>query len=151
MFPYITILVQRYFQVFLTHIYIYVNVDKLKMLHIGGTIMAITSCMIYARLHDICNLHENTAIIVWEMQHSAFCCLTCLLVQDSPTHFIQHLNNFDLLPLLDNSNQRLPVVNTSSLGPHSTLYLSTCILGYFISCLRAANRVAFSWRLWPYR
>lgn len=43
MFTYITILVQRYFQVFLKHIYIYVNVDKLKVLHVKCTKMAITS------------------------------------------------------------------------------------------------------------
>lgn len=51
----------------------------------------------------------------------AFCCLAYLLVQDSSTHCIQHLNNFDLFPPLDNSNQRFPVVNASSLGSHSTL------------------------------
>lgn len=51
----------------------------------------------------------------------AFCCLTNLLVQDPSIRCIQHLNNFDLLPPLDNSNKRFPVVNTSSLGPHSTL------------------------------
>lgn len=54
-------------------------------------------------------------------EHFAFFCLTNLLVQDSSINCIQHLNNFDLLPPLDNSNKRFPVVSTSSLGPHSTV------------------------------
>lgn len=55
------------------------------------------------------------------LEHFSFCCLTNLLFHYSSICWIQHLNNFDLLLPLDNSNIRFPVVNTSSLGPHSTV------------------------------
>lgn len=55
------------------------------------------------------------------LEHFSFYCLTNLLFHYSSICWIQHLNNFDLLPPLDNSNKRFPVVNTSSLGPHSTV------------------------------